>query len=160
MNASVADLSSDAVESARLLTTTSLPSGVTRAIHGSRPTRVCARTVRDAQSISVTVPDPEDATYACEPSGAKSIAYGCDPVGIRATTRPRRASRTQAYPPEVLTPQISSRLGFARIPLGEGPTGMVASARSVTRFIAVSVPSAVLLTYAKRCRPGRRKDGR
>src|SRR5579859_662861 len=79
---------------------------------------------------------------------------------MRATIRLVRVSSTHAYPPEVLTPQISSRFGCARIPLGEGPTGIVATAVRLTRLIAVSVPSAVFATYAYKCRPGRRMDGR
>lgn len=65
---------------------------------------------------------------------------------MRATIWLDFVSSTHAYPPEVLTPQISLRFGCARMPLGEGPTGMVATAVRLTKLIAVSVPSAVFAT--------------
>ena len=46
------------------------------------------------------------------------------------------------------------------MPVGPAPTGIVATGASLIRSIAVTVPSAVLPTYAKRCSPGRRNAGR
>ena len=54
---------------------------------------------------------------------------------MRATIWFDCTSRTHAKPPAELRPQISARLGWARKPLGPGPTTIVATGESLTRSI-------------------------
>ena len=144
--ASVCASNNSSVESSRLATSTTCPSGVTRASHGRRPVRARATICFVVVSMATSMLAPDAATYARFPSGENSTAEGAAPTGMRFVIFPLVASSTQTYPPPLEAPQISFRAASARKLDDPGPVETVATVERRARSTTDTVPSPAFAT--------------